>query len=272
MAKKINVRELTRILLLSGQFKLRRLRYGKSKKPSAIQAVVVDIDGTLLKTATALKALERAYGKEEADRINRELTNEVIRGELSPNRALIEGHRRLIKAGFTERDWRTIAEDSIKKGELRQDLVEALKELQKRGLKVVLVTQSSSFVAEELAKRLGFDGYAGSIEIVDKEGRIKGLRRFIGPKERIKGLEIEPKLMSSRPFLSGMKSRNVAYITDEYSDIGLTHKAGYNFLLKSEELPYPKMTGVTRKFRIFDAEVTSHKLKELIERTRRRKF
>ncbi len=100
--------KMLELLVLSLRFRLRRAlkRFNASK----IRAIVVDVDGTFLENGLPIEALKLAYGSRRGSEINKSLEGMYASGELSLDESLIEGHRALMRKGFSRRDWEKLIE------------------------------------------------------------------------------------------------------------------------------------------------------------------
>ncbi|MEM0372352.1 MAG: HAD family hydrolase [archaeon] len=241
-----------------------------------IRTMVVDIDGTLINSSTTLEALKQVYGKREGTRIHDNLLKDVKEGRLSIDQALLKGHELLVIGGFTKADWDKII-DRLVKNKLRIEVVSALQKLHERGIKVVLATRSSDYVAKELARRLGFDGGVGSKEVFSPEknpfkSKVKGLDTLVSDRFFMRGVKTKPKWKAVRDYLKEMQSdeyrfnpRNTAFLADEFTDAKMMRKVRYGFLLPSEKPVYPSLTRVSEKYELYDRKIPHNYVEKELE-------
>lgn len=250
--------KLLELLLLSFRFRIRRLS-GKSN-PIGIKAVVVDVDGTILENALPIEALKVAYGPEEGMRINKSCEKRYANGELKLDEVLIEGHKALIRKGFSKADWDNLIE---KKLVVRQDLVDVLHSLQKKGVKVMLTTKGSSYAAERLSKKFKFDGAVGSEETFDKDGKVTGLKTLrCGKDSVVEGV----KVFCGSDVISrklGLDPKEIAFVYDEFSDIIVMRNGGLFVLAHFKKVPWKKLTDVSAKFKTYDIMIDEDNLDKL---------
>jgi len=221
----------------------RNLKRRVTRRYPKIKAVLVDVDGTLLKT-DIYKNLAKEFPrlKKLQDNIIKDLKNGKIKFE--------EGFQKIADAypefGINVRHIDKILNKAILNPEkLNYPLVSALHELQKKGIKIVIGTRTSYYVAEQLRKKFGFDGAIGSKEIIDKKGNFVGLEYLVGQKLR------KSQLAASE---LNIKEKNIALISEEASDF-LFDKSGYNIFFNPKKPIQPGLTKSARWLKLYDKQL-----------------
>ncbi|MDZ4256524.1 MAG: HAD family hydrolase, partial [archaeon] len=216
-------------------FKLKRQALRPRYWFRKVNLIVVDMDGTLFEDDAGRWGLKVAY----PDRIDHSSMGDILhdailqnlsKGELSVEEAIIDGNRLLQYRGFTRDDFQIV----LKKmwPSLRKELVYALKELQNEGKHIVLATLSSKefadMVNDELIGRygFGFDGIIGTQVSFDAKGKMDGVKDILGLRNgTTRGVKVRTKLSATRELARTKRWKfalnHTVLITDSYGDIDM---------------------------------------------------
>jgi len=170
----------------SGRRAARRALGPKALK-NAGNTVIIDMDNTLLKTDTIYQIFKKVLGEKKTLELIDFYTKAMLSGRASPEEAMLHGYQKIIDAGATKKDVIEIVGSVIKEGLVREEILEAVRELKAEGKTVVLASKMSETFAREFVKRLKeefgvkFDLGIGTRERIDpKTGKILKLEELVG--------------------------------------------------------------------------------------------
>ena len=160
--------------------------------------------------------------------------------------------------GITTRDYSRLLDSLEEQNKIRHELIEVAQYLKKIGRTVGIATKSSQGLAEEAAKRYGFDFGVGSEEHVAENGRIIGVKRLVGDRRgRVAGVPMVTKMdrvvEALRNIGINAARRNIALVSDGYDDVKMFGDTGFGVLIR------PSRPGtlqkVSQKLGLSDAQV-----------------
>ncbi|MDP2666077.1 MAG: HAD family hydrolase [Candidatus Diapherotrites archaeon] len=257
-------------------FKLKRQALRPRYWFRKVNLIVVDMDGTLFEDDAGRWGLKVAY----PDRIDHSSMGDILhdailqnlsKGELSVEEAIIDGNRLLQYRGFTRDDFQIV----LKKmwPSLRKELVYALKELQNEGKHIVLATLSSKefadMVNDELIGRygFGFDGIIGTQVSFDAKGKMDGVKDILGLRNgTTRGVKVRTKLSATRELARTKRWKfalnHTVLITDSYGDIDMAKHVKTILLVPRKPT---RIQAVSADFRLADRIIpTDRYMKEEI--------
>lgn len=245
-------------------FKLKRAALRPRYWFNRISLVVVDMDGTLFEGDAGQMGLRHMYPDKIdqstiGDTLYEGILHKLAQGHMRVEDAILDGNQLLQYRNITRRDFEKVLEKMWPT--LREDLVEALKELQtKQKTKIVLATLSSVEFAEMVNTRLrkecgfSFDGIIGTQLKFDRKNKMVGVKHVLGLKNgTVRGVKVQTKLKALKEFCKRKKwpfsMNQTVLITDSYGDIDIAKH------LKTILLVHPKPTtvqAVSAKYKLAD--------------------
>jgi phosphoserine phosphatase len=223
-----------------------------TKKHPKIKAIIVDVDGTLLKT-NIYSIIAQNHPK--LKKFQEKMLINLRKGKIGFDEAFKQMSSKYNEFNINKSEMDAALSEILKnKTKVNVPLISALRALQKEGIKIIVATRTSGYVAEQLRKRYGFDYSIGSKEKIDRNGYFSGMEYLIGmSNKKLNGINVytKSKLISKK---WGIKEKNLAMITDEFSDI-VSDKSGHNILFKAKKPIEPEMTKLAQRLRMYDKRI-----------------
>jgi hypothetical protein len=230
-----------------------------------LDAIIVDMDGTVFHSDANLEALRLLFPKKvrrkktEGQVIYESVIDKIMSG--TPlEKAVLESHSILIRKGFSIRDIQRVL--TRIKPEIRIALIVCLKEIKRvTGVPTILATLSSREFARMLNAHLAqtfdfrFDGVVGTELRFDKRGRVIAIKDLIGKSNyTLDGVRVRTKLRAIQDHFAALGEvfdpNRALLITDSYADIDLS-KEMLTILIKPRKSLMMAQT-VSQRLRLAD--------------------
>lgn len=255
----------TNILKDSVEFNLHRRKFRSWAMRQPLDAIIVDMDGTVFRSDANMEALSLLYPafvkkkKTEGQLMYESVINRIVSG--TPlEQAVLESHSLLIEKDFSIRDFKRVLD--VIKPKVRTELIVCLKEIKRvTGVPILLATLSSKEFARMLNGYLSqtfdfrFDGVIGTELAFDKAGHVIAIKDLIGHSNtEINGVRVRSKLRAIQDFFAQKDTifdpNRALLITDSYADIDLA-KEMLTVLIKPKKSQMMAQT-VSHRLRLAD--------------------
>ncbi|NUN11048.1 HAD family hydrolase [Candidatus Micrarchaeota archaeon] len=199
---------------------------GRKTHTTQPKILILDLSGTLSKKSIGLELLAHKIGRTNAIQEYSKLRKPGIK----LTEAILRGIKLLARHQTTVEDYHYTTDKIVKKGELRGELLELARYLQKRGTKVILTNKTSQIIAERIANQYGLNGAIGTKEKIEN-GRITGVEEILSEKEgTYKGIKTNTKINRIKEIAPEIDSKDIAVITDSIDDLETIKEAGFSIL------------------------------------------
>ena len=225
------------ILKDSVEFNLRRRKFRSWAMKQPLDAIIVDMDGTVFHSDANLEALRLLFPKKvrrkktEGQVIYESVIDKILAG-MPLEKAVLESHSILIRKDFSIRDIQRVL--NLIKPKIRIELIVCLKEIKRvTGVPIILATLSSREFARMLNAHLAqtfdfrFDGVVGTELHFDKKGYVIAIKDLIGKSNyNLDGVRVRTKLRAIQDHFAAQGDvfdpNRAMLITDSYADIDLS--------------------------------------------------
>lgn len=253
------------ILKDSVEFNLHRRRFRSFAMRQPLDAIIVDMDGTVFRSDANLEALSLVYPslvkkkKTEGQQLYESVINRIVSG--TPlEQAVLESHALLVEKGFSIRDFKRVLR--VIQPKIRTELIVCLKEIHRvTGVPIILATLSSrefgrmlnGFLSQSYGFR--FDGVIGTELVFDAKGHVIAIKDLIGRSNtEIHGVRVRSKLQAIQDLFADENKifdpNRALLITDSYADIDLA-KEMLTVLIKPKKSMMMAQT-VSHRLRLAD--------------------